>query len=444
MILLFALACTEPDPAGVRPETPSLTVGEVPMVPTLTWSAPSGHVHVDGPDTSFDTPTGTPSDGVPVFFLAPSTDYTLTAIADGTELEPIPFRTPDLPDALSRTTVEITDAASSTLGDGLVAMAVAAEFGSYLALVDASGTYRWWFSAAEDLTVAAPRATLAGDGLWFAQHDSEREVDRGIATRLSWDGRQRLDVRTPRGHHMIAELPDGRLAYLAHATLDVEEGGAVRTILSDRIEILDLAAPDAEPEVRFDFFDTTDPWVPCSHADRKIDKWDYLGVYEWTHSNSLVHDADEGLFYLMSWHLDALLAIDDRSGEVVWQLGGRDGTRPFADPVDGPFDHGHTSWVEADQAWVFDNRVHAGTTSRLVRYDLGADPVVATDVIFEAGDRNVGFLGDVQPAPDGHVLGGFTIPGDVVEYDATGRELWRVKLGPGSVLGRMRYVELPR
>ena len=440
-MLFFLLACTP----TATPEV-TLTVGEVPMVPTLTWDGSSGRVHVEGPGVSFDTSAGVPADGIPVFSLAPATDYLLTAIAgDGRALDTVDFRTPELPDALSRTTVAFSDAEASTLGDGLVAMAVAAEHGSTVALVDATGTYRWWFAAEAGMTVAAPRPTLDRDGLWFAQHDAAREVDRGVATRLSWDGRERLDVRTPRGHHMIAELPDGRVATLTHSTLDVAVDDEVRTILSDRIEVVDpYGEDDAEPEVVFDFFDTTEPWVPCGHADHRIDKWDYHGVYEWTHSNSLIHDPDEGRFYLMSWHLDALLAIDDTSGEVVWQLGGRDATRPFADPVDGPFDHGHTSWVDAEQAWVFDNRVHSGSTSRLVRYDLSADPVAITDVIFEAEGRNVGFLGDVQPAPDGHLLGAFTIPGDVVEYDASGRELWRVKLGPGSVLGRVRYVELPR
>ena len=96
-----------------------------------------------------------------------------------------------------------------------------------------------------------------------------------------------------------------------------------------------------------------------------------------------------------------------------------------------------------DEAWVFDNRVHAGATSRLVHYDLSTEPVSVQQVIVESEGRNVGFLGDVQPAPDRHVLGAWTIPGDVVEYDPDGRELWRLQLGPGSVLGRIRYVERP-
>lgn len=447
MTLLFLLACTPDDLPPTPPEV-SLTVGDVPMVPTLTWSGSDGAtIRVDGSDTA----PGDPSAGIPVFGLTPATDYDLIPVdADGTELPPVAFRTPDLPDGLSRTSVESNG--TSTLGDGLVAVAVAAEFGSHLALVDADGIYRWWFTTAEDMTVASPAVTLDGTGIWFAQHDRERIADRGIATRLSWDGRDRLDVRTPRAHHKLVELPDGRIAYLAHTTRAFDVDGVPRTILTDRIERVDPAlvvdddpyeTGEVEPEVVFDFFDTTAPWSPCPHADRAIDKWDYTDVYEWTHSNSLVHDADEGLFYLMSWHLDALLAIDDGSGEVVWQLGGRDATRAFAEPARGPFDHAHTSWVDADQAWVFDNRVHWGGASRLVHYDLSEEPVTIVQTIFAPDYRHVGFLGDVQPAPEGHVLGGWTVPGDVAEYDADGNEVWRVLLGPGTVLGRMRYVERP-
>jgi len=441
MTLLLLLACT-PDPTPTPAAEATLTVGAIPMVPTLTWSAPDGAtVRVDGPE-SFTTPPGDPAAGLPIFGLAPATDHTLTPIdADGTELQPVAFRTPDLPDGLSRITVDLTDPDASTLGDGLVALSVAAQFGSHLALVDTEGVVRWWFAADDGMTVASPQVTLDGEGLWLAQHEAEREVDLGVATRVSWDGRDRRDVRTPRAHHKLLELPDGRLAYLSHTTEDVVAEGSTRTVLTDRIEVVEPETGD-EPEVLFDFLDTTDPWSPCFHADRPTNKWDYTNVYEWTHSNSLIHVPEDGAFYLMSWHLDALLAIDDTTGEVRWQLGGRDATRAFADPADA-FDHAHTTWVDADQAWVFDNRVHARTTSRLIHYDLSSDPVTVQQVILEPDGRNVGFLGDVRPAPEGHVLGAWTVPGDVTEHTPDGREVWRVKLGPGSVLGRIRYIERP-
>jgi hypothetical protein len=318
-------------------------------------------------------------------------------------------------------------------------MALAAEFTSFVAVANADGDWVWWTQSEPELTVAAPRVTLDGTGILFAQHERTRAEDLGIATRLSWDGRERTDVRTVGAHHMVAELPNGDLAYLSHRSEMAVENGEDREILSDVIDVTD----GTTTETRFSFFDLTEPWVPCAHAAVPRDKYGFQGVYEWTHSNSLIHDADEGLFYLMSWHLDALLAIDALTGELRWQLGGRDATRSFADPADA-FAHAHTTWVDHDVAWVFDNQVHAGTTSRLMRYDLSQDPVVATERILEAKGRNVGFLGDVQAAPDGHVLGAWTVPGDVTEHDETGRELWRVSVGPGTVLGRIRYVDLPR
>ena len=141
--------------------------------------------------------------------------------------------------------------------------------------------------------------------------------------------------------------------------------------------------------------------------------------------------------------MDALLAVDAASGERVWQVGGRDATRPFAGPYDA-FDHAHTSYVDSDTLWVFDNRVIEGGTSRLVRYDLTEDPVRAVWSVPEATGRNIGFLGDFRPGPQGRSFGAWTVPGDVTEHDAQGIEVWRAKLGRGPVLGRIGVVELPR
>jgi hypothetical protein len=404
-----------------------------PMVPVLTWEAEQGAVQIEGAGASWQV-QGRPVDGIPVFGLVPEMTHVMHPV--GEPEAAVPFEVPRPPEELMGVTVE--HLGDSTLGKGGVMMAITAPVSSYVAVLDAQGRWIWWTEADPGLTTAAPRPLLDGSGVLFAQHERDRVDDRSVATMLSWDGRQRTDLDTPTGHHMVAELPDGRLTWLGHAVEQHQLDGVDGEVLADTVLV------EGAPEPLFDFFaDEGPPYVPCSHSAQPIDKFGWTGVFEWTHSNSLVHDADAGLLFVMARHLDALLALDDVTGERVWQLGGRDATRSFADPADA-FDHGHTSWVTADDAWIFDNGVHAERPSRLVHYDLRSDPVEAVWSYEEPAGRTVTFLGDVQPAPDGHVLGAWTVPGDVTEHDAEGEVVWRARLGVGPVLGRIRYVELPR
>jgi len=429
------LACAgvaEVEPAGDVDVV--VTVSDAtPTVPVLTWEAATGSVTVVPEAGASWQVDGVPADGIAVLGLAAGQRYELQP--DGGA--PEPFDVPPPPPELAAATAAEVVAGESRLGTGGVMMAIATEFDAFVAVMNAEGDWVWWTHADPGLTAASPRMSRDGQAVWFAQHERDRVDDLSIATRLSLDGRQRTDRRTPTGHHMVAELPDGSLAFLGHTVEAHDLDGQLFDVLSDTVVTVDAAGAT---DVVFDFFDTGPPYVPCSHGAASIDKFAWTDVREWTHSNSLVHDPDEGLFYVMARHLDALLAVDEASGEVVWQLGGRDATRTFADPAQA-FDHAHTSWVTATDAWVFDNRVHAETPSRLVHYDLSTDPVEVVWSVEESEGRNIGFLGDVQPAPEGHVLGAWTVPGDVTEHDATGREVWRARLGPGAVLGRIRYVD---
>ena len=429
-MIVFLLACA--GTASLDIVEVQLTVAEAtPMVPVLSWEASEGAVEVVGPEASWVVSLGAPNSGVPILGLKPSTRYELVPV--GVTAATQVFETPPAPDDLSGVQVELLGV--SSLGDGGVMMAITTELASYVAVLDVDGDWVWWTPSDPGMTTASPRPLRDGSGILFPQHERDRVEDLSIVTRLSWDGRARDDVRTATGHHMATELPDGRLAFLGHTVESHLLEGVQGEVLTDTVVVDD--------EVLFDFFDTGPPYVPCSHASTPIDKFGWQGVFEWTHSNSLVHDDDAGLFYVVARHLDALLALDDTTGEVVWQLGGRDATRAFAADAT-PFDHPHTSWVTASDAWLFDNGVHAERPSRLVHYDLSVDPVVERWSYEPPEGRTVTFLGDVQPAPSDHVLGAWTVPGDVTEHDADGTVVWRAQLGVGPVLGRIRYVELPR
>ena len=437
LVLWLACAGEVGGPSSARVALELSVSDATPTVPVLAWDADVGAVEVTSDDGQRWQVGGVPADGIAVLGLKAGHAYDLGVVGSSPSER---FVVPEAPASLSYATAEAIVPGGSALGTGGVMMAIAAEFDAFVAVMDAEGDWVWWTEADPGLTAASPRETLDGTGVLFAQHERERVEDLSIVTRLSWDGRARADVRTPTGHHMAAELPGGDLAFLGHRVETHSLDGDDFDILTDTIVRIDA---DGTETVLFDFFDTGAPYVPCAHGAGTIDKFGWEGVREWTHANSLVHDTEAGLFYVLARHLDALLAIDDTDGSVVWRLGGLDATRAFADPAQA-FDHGHTSWVTPRDAWVFDNGVHAERPSRLVHYDLSVDPVEVRWTFEETEGRTVNFLGDVQAAPNGHVLGAWTVPGDVTEHDATGQEVWRARLGPGAVLGRIRYVELRR
>ena len=237
---------------------------------------------------------------------------------------------------------------------------------------------------------------------------------------------------------MVEELDGGELAWLAWDIREVPWAGGVPTsVLADRLMVGDGAG---EPRTVLSFFDDRGPpYVPCSHGLLRDDR---LGVEvrEWTHGNSVMWLEDSDDLLIVARLIDAVLRVDRQSGEVLWQMGGRDATLDYADPSLA-FSHGHASDAWEDGFLVFDNGSHRDPpASRVVEYAVDGETARATWI--HDDPRFVEFLGDARRLPSDDVLIAWSPLGVVEEVTRAHEVVWRLTFPTDVIAGRVRW--LPR
>jgi hypothetical protein len=201
-----------------------------------------------------------------------------------------------------------------------------------------------------------------------------------------------------------------------------------------------MVGDGASAAERLSFFDDRGPaYVPCAHG-LLADERQQLPVYEWTHGNGVVWVEATDELVVGARLLDAVLGVDRQTGEVRWQLGGRDATIAFADAALA-FSHGHFSEAWDGGLLMFDNGSHrAPQASRVVEYAVGPDGADATWVYVPPDGRFVSYLGDAHHLPDDHVLIAWGDRGELDELDRAGQTRWHLALGPDEVIGRVQFL----
>lgn len=168
------------------------------------------------------------------------------------------------------------------------------------------------------------------------------------------------------------------------------------------------------------------------------DPWD---VY---HINSVEKDA-AGNYLISIRFLRALLYIDGRTGDVLWQLGGMDNS--FVDLSGGAattFLGQHDAHFQEGNKFVtlFDNRADwyhkIDDQSKGTRVELDLQKMEARlDTIFVVPDTKIlsTSQGSLQTLPNGHVLMGYGYNGVIAEFSADGEMLCSAYLQPSSTFG---------
>ncbi|KAK3669909.1 hypothetical protein LTR78_010220 [Recurvomyces mirabilis] len=173
-------------------------------------------------------------------------------------------------------------------------------------------------------------------------------------------------------------------------------------------------------------FEYTASYDPMKSATEE-ESWD------WFHINSVEKD-NRGNYLISARHLRTIAYIDGKTGDVLWQLGGR--SNSFADLSFGMA----TKFIgQHDAHWVpnsnytslsfFDNRAdwsyHTEKRSYGIRIDLDLDAMTAKVGQRFLHDPNVYSVsqGSYQTLPNGNVLIGYGNNGVVTEYSPDGTVL---------------------
>ena len=181
------------------------------------------------------------------------------------------------------------------------------------------------------------------------------------------------------------------------------------------------------PEGKIDFF-----WNARDHfgAEDWIEPRGNAEYEDFDHPNSL--DIDQDGHYIVSMRsFGAVLKLNAKTGELLWQLGGRQNQfEIIGDPLDG-FSAQHTAYMTgADTLLILDNGPrHDPQQSRAVEYRLDTEAMSAT-MIWEFRPEGVfsPVVSSAERLQNGHTLVGFGIPSHIFEVDANGDVLWEVKL----------------
>ena len=170
--------------------------------------------------------------------------------------------------------------------------------------------------------------------------------------------------------------------------------------------------------------------------------WDHFGVEDWIeprgseeyedfdHPNSL--DIDEDGNYIVSMRsFGAVLKLNAKTGDLLWQLGGRKNQFEILDdPLNG-FSAQHTAYMtDAGTLLILDNGArHDPQQSRAVEYELDLEAMTAT-MVWEFRPEGVysPIVSSAERLQNGNTLVGFGIPSQIYEVDAEGETLWEVAI----------------
>jgi arylsulfate sulfotransferase len=456
------------DDVGVEPG-PNSTLSAVLTFTTSDAVVPS--VEVRGGDRSWVVPTSEEATEheLPLVGMLAETEYEVSIGGPGVDEPAVTtFTTGALPEGMPRFEVTSSDpdrmAPGVTVFDALplnqpdpatTTAAEAPQFG-WVVAVDAGGNVVWYYEAREP--IGDVRQLDDGHLLLEYSNLGAREIDVLGTTVRQWFGTlatgrvaedrfgrpvvegDAVDVDTDSLHHEIRFLPNGNL--LALSTELVERDfpdnrcGDDPASFSGSYEIISDVVVEFEPDSgeivqRWPLTDYLDPVNDVAHdavcsstSAGAVPTFMYaaLGdVKDWTHANSVVLDEDRNALLVSVRHLDAVLAIDYDTGDLLWRLG-PGGTLEMQG--DGRFQyHQHAIHVlDGGDIMLYDNGnerpAPPGTPpqSRVVRYHVDDAAGTVTQEweypsTLDGRPAFAFFVGDADLLPNGNVLiddGGLT------------------------------------
>ncbi|MFT4625156.1 MAG: arylsulfate sulfotransferase [Myxococcota bacterium] len=426
-----------PGPVTTHPSAPlvasaAIAPTAVALAFTLTADADAPAqvtVHLDGPhgERTLAFPDLALTHDLPLVGLRAASEYrltiTLTASDGRSATSTLPLTTPPLPDGLP--VLELR-AASPDAEPGYTLFApFRPEGGGWVVVVDDQGQPVWVSDVGRDWRAVSWAAAggvqgLAGDALVEISWRGEERA------RFAADGDPAIEM--PRLHHEAARLPDGGWYTLTNITrridgmpLDYERTTFGRAPIADPT-VVRLAADGT----------TVASWSLAERLDPHRLGWNALdldgGRLDWGHANAVV--PVQGGFLVALRHQDAVVRVDEDSGEIRWILANPDGWPEALQPLllraDGPLTwpaHAHAPELSADgRLLLFDNRNDGGSTpyspdaggperSRIVEFavDEAAGTVRQTWAwsATPAGELFSTALGDADRLPGGTVLASF-------------------------------------
>ncbi len=310
---------------------------------------------------------------------------------------------------------------------------------SWICLLDPDGEVVWAYVAEFGVHRAVP--TLDGTGLVY-QHmlPEDAEPPLGIQiVRLDWTGRELQRRATENGHHDFVLIDDDHFAVLGVRNVVYQAGTEDEwTVAVDTIETMGW---EDEAEILWNVLDHLDPYqIPGVQPETSED----LPFTDWSHGNYLRHEPERGRYLVVLRHLDAIIAVDDESGDQLWALSNSWGDFHGADGeilLEWP----HSVEPVGDDLWVFnqtyDTATEACSDARLLTLDADSGTATTTRVYTNDECSKCEYLGSTHPLTGGDILVSFSQAGLIDQVSPSGELIARTSTSFGFQVGYLTTLD---
>ncbi len=407
----------------------------VPGASTAKVVATGGGDHLTTPDFVLD---GDGQGSITVLGLAASTDYEIVVEAQvqgaAHSTAPVAYTTAALPSELQGVTVTITPGSGVPRSTGYYL--VEALSGDVLAF-DGAGVIRWY----HPLAGSATETKMQPDGTFttFIGNTDGYQPVPGRYDRYSPDGTTlaSYSVASPDPsepgmppvytdpHELQITKDEQGVEHLHMIGFEMRPISPTDSTVNAWHEVV-RQSPDGDVEFRWK------SWSRFTSADQN----EAPGVGDIDHLNALSFDPSDSNYIVSERDLDAVVKIDQSSGDVLWQIGGFQSTMKVVNDPMGTFYAPHDAHLaDNGNLLVFDNGLrHKPRESRAAEYAIDAKAKTAKLIWQYRHDPPIYdvIFGSVIRLSGGNTLVAFGLSGIVDEVDRSGKLVWEGTIEDGG------------
>jgi hypothetical protein len=334
------------------------------------------------------------------------------------------YKTPDLPAALAQATIALTGTPS---GGYSMAPIAGLDGHGYLIIFDSLGTIRWYRDFGPEVVFATTQQEDGHITAFVGQSTGFNEAS-GVYVEVTSTGDSVRSVTAVGSSytdpHELLESFDSQgnrradylFGYGFRAFDRTEEGGGP----SDSIAVHQVLRIGTSGKVDT-LISGDEHWGVADDVAPPL-------IADLDHPNSIDFDLDGGV--IVSYRdLSAVVKVNRRTHQILWQLGGARNQFTFVNDPLGGFDSQHTARILPDgHLLIFDNGwTHSPPASRAVEYVLDPVRMTATMVWQYSANPPIfnDFTGSAQRLANGNTVVAFTREGIVDEVRPDGTLLAR-------------------
>lgn len=356
--------------------------------------------------------------------------------------------------------LNISDESKSAVANGYILFTTLQADASFVGMINGNAEYVFFQNPSlEDPIYSSVRAMpgLDGKSIVWNVYDRDRLVDVGGLRRVDILGGAITSTRTLNAHHDFAEVSDGEFGWLAY---DFREDVVVEGQAPGVAAIACTGPDDSCPLASDMIFEVSEGSTAEEGGTEVMNLLDGMGYppfwlgehsedfngfipdyFNWSHANSLIYEESEDAYYMMSRHLDAIFKIERSTGQVVWQLGGRESDFTATGEM---FDHGHYSHHWPGGFLVFDNGDHKDPQVSRVAEFAYDEQDMTVELVWEMEEPSGSFieiLGDARRLSNGNTLIDWSSKGRLQEVTPDKEVVWEAEATIGGLISRVVFIE---